>query len=113
MSDILERLHNCPNCAAALDDFGRCMHCGSKVYDFTGFDFDTYSQTYIRMKYRGKIVHFKAIPDHMKLSTYTNYSDILHDNNTYHMATIYDTKGSIDFQVIGDIIFEETENETD
>lgn len=109
MSDILDRLHNCPNCAAVLDDSGRCTHCGSKVYDFTGFDFDTYGQTYIRMRYRGKIVHFNAAPDHMKLATHTNYSDILYDDNIYHMATNYYTKGSIDFKVIGDIIFEEAQ----
>ena len=50
----IERLENCPHCGAILDDLGRCIYCGSKVYDLFDIDVDNIygieGQKYIRIK---------------------------------------------------------------
>ena len=56
MSNLIERLHNCPNCGGTLQDDGICRFCGSKVYDFVGIDLDNYSLTYVRTKWCGNII---------------------------------------------------------
>lgn len=36
---MIEQLNNCPNCGGRLNEAGRCVFCGSKVYDFAVVDF--------------------------------------------------------------------------
>lgn len=36
---MIEQLDNCPNCGGRLNEAGRCVFCGSKVYDFAVVDF--------------------------------------------------------------------------
>lgn len=55
MSNIMDRLHNCPNCGGYLNDTGRCEFCGSKVYDLCDIDLaldpiKSPKKTYLRIK---------------------------------------------------------------
>ena len=36
---MIEQLNNCPNCGGRLNEAGRCVFCGSKVYDFAVVNF--------------------------------------------------------------------------
>lgn len=103
-----ERLHNCPNCGGTLQDDGKCRFCGSVVYDFLGIDLDKHTPTYIRMKYNGKIVHFKAIFDCIGLSLTREYSSLYADNRTVHtMKSREEFNGTVEFRIDGDIIVED------
>lgn len=55
---MIERLENCPNCGAILDEVGRCSYCGSKVYDFCDIDVSSVNRhsTYIRIKVDNKTI---------------------------------------------------------
>lgn len=32
--DLVQELHNCPNCGGSIDAEGICRYCGSRVYKF-------------------------------------------------------------------------------
>lgn len=34
--DLVQELHNCPNCGGSVDAEGICRYCGSRVYKFGG-----------------------------------------------------------------------------
>lgn len=34
--DLIQELHNCPNCGGSVDGEGMCKYCGSRVYRFGG-----------------------------------------------------------------------------
>ena len=34
--DLVQELHNCPNCGGSVDGEGMCKYCGSRVYRFGG-----------------------------------------------------------------------------
>ena len=34
--DLVQELHNCPNCGGSVDGEGICRYCGSRVYRFGG-----------------------------------------------------------------------------
>lgn len=34
--DLVQELHNCPNCGGSVDEEGLCRYCGSRVYRFGG-----------------------------------------------------------------------------
>ena len=34
--DLVQELHNCPNCGGSIDGEGVCRYCGSRVYRFGG-----------------------------------------------------------------------------
>lgn len=34
--DLVQELHNCPNCGGSVDEEGVCRYCGSRVYRFGG-----------------------------------------------------------------------------
>ena len=34
--DLVQELHNCPNCGGSIDGEGMCRYCGSRVYRFGG-----------------------------------------------------------------------------
>lgn len=55
---MIERLDNCPNCGAILDDSGRCMFCGSMIYDFCNIDVSSVNRniTYARIKVDNKVI---------------------------------------------------------
>lgn len=106
--DIPERLHNCPNCGGALQDDGRCRFCGSKVYDFLNLNLDNHSSTYIRMKYGGRIIHFKIIPTESRIGMDCHRDSVLYADSKEAMYTYTTTyTGSLDFIIDGDIIVED------
>lgn len=90
--DIIDRLHNCPNCGGTLQDDGACRFCGSKVYDFVGIDLDNRSRAYVRMKLHGNIIIMPVRFDR------------------FCFETSLDTfpTGTLEFIVIGDTIVEDT-----
>ena len=106
--DIIDRLHNCPNCGGTLQDDGACRFCGSKVYDFLQVDLKDYKPTYIRMKFDGKIilmpVRFELAEIHMHDDTPVFYSDDI----TYQTFGCWEPKGTLNFTVVGDTIVEDT-----
>ena len=110
MGELIERLHNCPNCGGALQDNGRCRFCGSKVYDFVNIDMDSPTRTYIRMRYNGKIVLCPIMVD-----TFTiNYSTNTMDADYYPRGVaVFNPPviktGSMEFMIMGDIIYEDAE----
>lgn len=109
--DIPERLHNCPNCGGTLQDDGKCRFCGSKVYDFLDFDLDHHTPTYVRMKYNGKIVHFKIIPTESRMDTHCHDDSVLYmDNNPFMYTHAPTWTGSMDFIIDGNIIVEDKNN---
>lgn len=60
MNNTLKYLHNCPNCAGTLNEAGRCIYCGSKIYDFLSINLSNQEapsdKTYIRIKIGDDIV---------------------------------------------------------
>ena len=103
-----ERLHNCPNCGGTLQDDGKCRFCGSVVYDFVGIDLDKYKPVFIRMKHDGKIVHFKMVVTGASFSMLNEGPVLYADNNPImHMSTPK-WEGSVDFDIVSDIIVEDT-----
>lgn len=90
--ELIERLHNCPNCGGTLQDDGACRFCGSKVYDFVGIDLDNHSLTYVRVKFHGKIiimpVRFTSFDLEISWDAFPN--------------------GTIEFVSVGDSIIEDT-----
>ena len=106
---MIEKLKNCPSCGGILNEAGRCEFCGSKVYDFLTIDFkDRYmpsAQTYIRIKYDGKIIIAPVTVDTMGV----NPGDVTADtctlgHNSYDLK--YPCYPTIDvcFRVTGDTI---------
>ena len=93
--DMIERLHNCPNCGGTLQDDGACRFCGSKVYDFVNItlDYDHWkSPTYVRVKINGNIIIMPVRFDHLCFET--SYGSL--------------PTGTLEFTVIGDSIEEDT-----
>lgn len=92
--NIINRLHNCPNCGGTLQDDGACRFCGSRVYDFVGINLDNYwgSPTYIRVKFHEKIIIMPVI------------------FNTFDIEFSYGefSTGTIEFVAVGDTIVEDT-----
>lgn len=66
---MIERLNNCPNCGAILDDLGRCKFCGSKIYDFCDIDVSLVNRrsTYIRVKVDNKIIVAPIRTNHVNM----------------------------------------------
>ena len=90
--DIIDRLHNCPNCGGTLQDDGACRFCGSKVYDFVGINLDNHAPTYVRVKIYEKIIIMPII------------------FNTFDIEFSYGEfpTGTIEFVAVGDYIVEDT-----
>jgi len=106
--DLIERLHNCPNCGGTLQDDGACRFCGSKVYDFVGIDLDNYSPTYVRMKLSGQIVIMPVRFNNLSINIDNDKSTLYTDGTPYYTVKNVVTEGTIDFTVIGDTIVEDT-----
>lgn len=104
--EIMNQLHNCPNCGGYLNDTGRCEFCGSKVYDFVNVDFENHSKTYLRIRSNGKIITMPVVfnvgsitVDQPGTTLYTDYPSMVYRNNPV-------MTGTIDYIVVGDIITE-------
>lgn len=104
---MIDTLRNCPNCAGYLDDNGRCNFCGSKVYDFVNANFDSPTKTYIRIKSGDKIITLpiliRTAEVNMRTEPVITSVDGIVPIYPYHCHR----SGSFDFDVIGDILYEE------
>lgn len=104
-----ERLHNCPNCGGTLQDDGKCRFCGSVVYDFVGIDLDKHKPVFIRMRHNGRIVHFKMIITGADFKMWNDGPVLYADNNPTMYISVPRWEGSVDFDIVGDIIIEDPE----
>ena len=100
---MIEKLENCPNCGAVLDDTGRCQYCGSKVYDL--FDVDISGAKgikYLRIRTKDGLIVAPIVCN--TLNYECQYDHIYCDDgivlrNRFPRATI-----SMEFSVMGDVI---------
>ena len=106
--NLIDRLHNCPNCGGTLQDDGACRFCGSRVYDFVSVDMEDYKPTYLRVKHNGKIiimpVRFNSTSINYNVDSPVSY----YDDNPYIMMCYALPTGTLDFTVVGDTIVEDT-----
>ncbi len=106
--DIIDRLHNCPNCGGTLQDDGACRFCGSRVYDFVSVDMENYKPTYLRMKIHGKIIIMPVRFCNTSIRSSIE-SRTLHANED-HIVTMEPEImfGQLEFIIVGDTIVEDT-----
>lgn len=109
----MEQLTNCPNCGGYLNDSGRCEFCGSKVYDFVGFDFDKPKKTYIRLKYQGKIVTFPVYINNFEIDISSNTTDIPWGCSYLPFQCLDRETGTLSFEIVGPRIIEDTGESAD
>ena len=106
--DIIERLHNCPNCGGTLQDDGACRFCGSRVYDFVAVDMEDYKPTYLRIKRDGKIIIMPVRFNSVSTRWYSNDAVLYGDDNPYIRYSQFRSEGELSFTVVGDTIVEDT-----
>ena len=106
--NIIERLHNCPNCGGTLQDDGACRFCGSRVYDFVSIDLENYKPTYLRIRREGKIIIMPVRFDTVSTKWYANDPVLYFDNNPYIAMGYTMPTGELSFTVVGDTIVEDT-----
>lgn len=114
---MIERLENCPNCGAVLDDLGRCNFCGSKVYDL--FDIDVSNNRgikYLRIKTNKGLVLAPIVCDTVKVDIQNRYCSTYDMLDTFEgrrlVKTIPNITIGVEFFVAGDMTFiEEANNE--
>jgi len=104
---MIEQLTNCPNCGGALNEAGRCIFCGSKVYDFLSIDFskDRYptAKSYVRIKTeKGGIILAPIIVNEALLTFEPKYNHFA-GGLTNFMGN--DAHLDINCNVCGDVIF--------
>lgn len=115
----IEKLNNCPNCGGILDEAGRCVFCGSKVYDFMNISFDdprspSYAKTYIRLKVGNRIGILPVYPQSANYTLRNNgvYVDNCYDGKYIHKVNTFDAELEVNFRVFDDVIwYEEADNE--
>ena len=92
-------LSNCPNCGGYLNDTGRCEFCGSKVYDFVNVVLDPFgcpeNKTYIRVRSGNRILTIPLLITNVALS----------------VSCTSGRCGTLDYDVVGDVIVEELVDE--
>lgn len=96
----LEQLKNCPNCGGTLEDDGRCMFCGSKVYDLFDIDLDCYKHKYIRIKYNGSIQVLPVIFGGFNLTYGPDVPTVDYNNQSRYVSYVPDITGSVEFRVL-------------
>lgn len=110
---MIEKLTNCPNCDGILDESGRCIFCGSKVYDFLSISFDdprspSYAKTYIRLKVGNRI---GILPVYPQNASYTLRNDVwvnnYYDGKYIHRNNAIDAELDVNFRVFDDVIWYE------
>lgn len=106
--DIIDRLHNCPNCGGTLQDDGACRFCGSRVYDFVAVDMEDYKPTYLRIKRDGKITIMPVRFNNASIRWYQDDPYLYIDDNPYIMMEPVIPTGVLEFTVVGDVIVEDT-----
>lgn len=108
---MIERLENCPNCGAILDDLGRCNFCGSKVYDL--FDIDVsgnHGVKYLRVKTDRGILLAPIVCNSVEMKTrhVQNYALSTFEGGRYK-PYLFDTIIGMEFRVIGEMIYERSD----
>lgn len=106
--DLIERLHNCPNCGGTLQDYGACMFCGSKVYDFVSIDMENFKPTYLRIKRAGKIIIVPVRFEFGSIDYYASEPISCNDIRASILLKPVMPTGTLDFTVVGDTIVEDT-----
>ena len=106
--DLIERLHNCPNCGGTLQDDGACRFCGSRVYDFVSVDMEDYKPTYLRIKRDGKIIIMPVRFDTVSTRWHQDDTCLYLDNMPYIPMMPVIPTGELSFTVVGDTIVEDT-----
>ena len=106
--DLIDRLHNCPNCGGTLQDDGACRFCGSKVYDFVAVDMEDYKPTYLRIKRDGKIMIIPVRFNSVSTRWYHDDACLYMDNTPYIAMMPVMPTGELEFTVVGDTIVEDT-----
>lgn len=106
---MIERLKSCPNCAGLLNDFGTCVYCGSKVYDFMNIDFsDRYKpskKTYIRIKVDDEVVIAPVVVDRAAITRKADNCFPLVSDDDIRLFELYKptTEITLDLRVVGDM----------
>lgn len=105
----IEKLSNCPNCDGILDDGGRCIFCGSKVYDFLTLSFDgPRAKTYIRIKVGNKIGILPVYPQNANYTLRNDaWADNYYDGKYIHKVNAFDAELDVNFRVFDDVIWYE------
>ena len=106
--DIIDRLHNCPNCGGTLQDDGACRFCGSRVYDFVAVDMEDYKPTYLQIKRDGKIMIMPVRFNSVSTRWYRQDECFYLDDNPYIKYSPIQPTGELEFTVVGDTIVEDT-----
>lgn len=105
---MIDKLTNCPQCGGILNEAGRCEFCGSKVYDFLTIDFSNTqyisAKTYIRVKYKGKIVIAPVIVNSMRMDMESSLDTSYFEGSPYYLNSPCYPRYNIDFDVVGDMI---------
>ena len=103
---MIERLENCPNCGAVLDDTGRCNFCGSKVYDL--FDIDVsgnHGVKYLRVKTDKGILLAPIVCNSVEMEMRHNYALPTFYTGRFNNP-LPDMIIGMEFRVVGDFIYE-------
>lgn len=106
--ELIERLHNCPNCGGTLQDDGACRFCGSKVYDFVSIDMENYKPTYLRIKRDGKIILMPVRFNSVFTKWEQDYTCLYSCDTPYIPMMPVVPTGELSFTVVGDTIVEDT-----
>lgn len=108
---MIDRLENCPNCGAVLDDTGRCNFCGSKVYDL--FDIDVsgnHEVKYLRVKTSEGLMIAPIVCNTVNMEMSRGY--IPSYDGLYRNSKLFpDITIGMEFRVVGDVIYERSEKE--
>lgn len=113
---MIEKIDNCPNCGAVLDDTGRCKYCGSKVYDLFDIDVsDNHSMKYLRIKTNKGLVLAPIVCNTIKMDIQDRYCSTYDMLATFaegrrFVKTIPDITIGVEFNVVGDMTFIEEVN---
>lgn len=107
---MIEKLTNCPNCGGYLNDSGRCEFCGSKVYDFVNVDFDDNTRTYIRVKRGNRIAVMPVVFTTYRYEIRKEPISVCEYDTAWKYIHPYaDIEGTLDFFVVGDVLYETNE----
>ena len=67
MKNPIDKMTNCPNCAAPLDGL-KCTYCGTTVYDCTDMDIDMMNSHWFRFKRGGDVFVGRFYLDSMSVN---------------------------------------------
>ena len=92
---------NCPNCGAPITG-EKCEYCGTLFYDFASIEL--YKPSYIRIKYNGKLIIFKALPTCINMTQEYPSMRCLETSSTlkYSQLNYPSMKMNVEFQAMPD-----------